>query len=587
MKTLLALSLLWMGSLMAASPPPDEPAVVLPAVTVNADRELRPRESWQYLTLPGFEILSSTSSGNARKLLQDFQLFREALAQVWPRPTPPVRPTLLLLCGASGNYDAFLPPAAKADPNRAAASVFVHDRLRSAIVLDCASRTTGIISDQGKDDILVEARRELYRQYVHLLMSRSEPPAPAWFVEGFAQIAKAMELDRHRIVFGKLQEPDLVSAVKENSALRGKAELAALGGRTTDRAVAPPSSPGGWGDPFAEIDFGVENKGFLDLLKGKPLMPLAQFFAVQEDSTDVMASLGPAAVWPQQAYAFVHFCLFGGRGKYQKPLARFLQRLNHEAATESLFQDCFKLSYEQMLTQIHGYQDTADYSYLQYRARGEGLPLAAEPAGREATPAEFGRIKGTVLELAGHSALAHEYLLAPYLRHESDGPLLAALGLWEHRHGNHDRARQLLESAFAGATPLPPEACIELARYRSAAAIAQPAAANGKLASAQVDDIVAPLLRAHGQPPPLAATYELLAETWQRAEERPAVERVELLIRGAQLYPARFELILNTALLCDAVGLTGPARALAEHGLKFAPDAAARASFAELVGRLP
>lgn len=575
MKTLLSLPLLFVVG-FAETPPATDPAVVLPPLIVSDTRALPARESWRYTTIPGFEIISSAPEGTTRELLRDFQLFREALAQVWPLAEPPAQPTLLILCGARGKYDSFLPAAAKADPHRAAASVFLRDRMRSVIVVDCASRTI-----EG-GNTLVESSRELYRQYVYSLMSRGEPSPPVWFIEGFAQIAKSMEFDRKRILFGKLQEPELVSGGGGGGGgVRGGDPSAAI------HALLPELfALRGGGGGFSGIGFGVENQGFLDLLKGKALMPLDKFFAVQEGSTDVVASLGTTAIWPQQAYALVHFGLFGEGGKYQKPFAQFVQRLNHEPPSEPLFKECFGLSYKQLLSKIQGYQKFAFYQYMKYRAKGEGLPLPPEPTWRAATQAEIGRIKGDALELAGYVDSARDYLVAPYVRGEPDAPLLASLGLWERKSGQDDRAQKFLEAAFAGKTSLRPDAYVELARYRYNEAIAKPAAPEGKLSAAQVDRIVAPLLAAQPQPPPLAIVYELLADTWRQAQEPPTVEQVELLIRGAQLYPTRFDLIFNTALLCDAVGLNAPARAFAEHGVKFAPDDITKARFTEVIARL-
>lgn len=555
-----------------AETPSTEPPLVLPTVTVQDGRDLPARESWRYAMIPGFEILSNASPSKTKRILRDFQFFREALAQAWSLPAPPAQPALLILCGAKGRYESFLPAVGKTHPHRASASVFLHDHRRAAIVLDCGSSVTGVLSGMGEEGIPVENSRELYRQYVYLLMSRSEPRVPLWFVEGFAQIVRAVEFDRKLVVFGKLPEPRQTVDDRPGmfSLLGAGLSIPNVGGES-----------GGFPSPSDETSFGRENKGFIDLLKRKPLIPLDRFFAVQEGSSEVVASLGSAAIWPQQAYAFVHFCLFGQNGKYQKPLYTFMRRLAHEPPSEPLFKACFGMSYNQMLDRLHSYKNSAYYNYMKYRAKGEGLPVPGEVTWREATPAEVGRIKGDALDLAGYSELAHDYLVAPYVRGEYDAPLLAALGLWERRVGHGTLAPKFLEAAFAASPRLRPEACIELARYRSREALAQPAAAGGKLSVAQVDRIVAPLMVAQSQPPPFSAVYELLADTWLRAQQPPTVEQVEMLIKGAQLFPTRFDLIYDTALLCHAVGLDNPARALVDHGIKFAPNPETGARFAE------
>lgn len=542
------------------------PAVVeLPAVEVRDSRAWSKPESWRYSAVPGFEILANAPDSEVRRLMMDFQLFCAALNEVWRMPERPGRPALLILCDTRAVFESFLPEDRRTNPSRMAASVCLQERGRAAIVLDCGSRTTGILSKTGEDATPVERDRELYRQYIRLAMSRIEPRPPAWFEEGIAQIAKAIEFDRKSIVVGKVDSAALVSPSEEAKAM----------GRRAGGAV----------DGLSDVEFQVENRGFNALLQGTALMPFERFFAIERNSSEAIETLGNN-VWPQQAYAFVHFCLYGDQGRFQKPFAAFMRRLAHEPASESLFNECFHLSYDQMLVELRGYMDFTMHTYQVFRAKGAGLELPREIVLREATAAEVGRIKGEALELAGRTTEAGGFLLAPYVRGEHDARLLAALGLFELRRGQPDRAWKFLEGAARDGQPLPAAAWIELARLRLAHAISAPDGASGKLGARQVAGVIEPLWAAQKEPPPKALVFELLAETWGRAEAPPPVPEVERLLSGAQLFPTRLGLVFDTAVLCQRVGLAQPARALAEHGIKHAEDAVVKRRFEQLASSL-
>jgi hypothetical protein len=559
-------------------PASTEPVIELPKFVVTDTRELPPPESWRYTTIAGFEILTNASDRATQRLIRDFDMFRQALSYVWPLSNRATQPTSLIICGRGNKFDAFV-SAGKATPDTGLASLFLKQRDRTAIVIDLQSTTLNVLNIDGLDDlatgtdsglISVEHDKQLYREYVRFLLSGSEPRLPAWLEEGLSQIIMRMQFDKRWIEFAKLEDPNTISA---QAAI--VAELNAAGAGEDGDAMILPGAP-------------AEDRDFPAALRRRRLVDLDRFFAVAHDSREATNVLGNN-IWAKQAYAFVHMCLYGERGKFQKPFATFVQRLAREPVTEAMFKECFNMTYKQMLMQIRGYCDFTVYEAKLFQSKKGGPDMITVPpplALRDATQSEIGRIKGEALGLAGHAKAARAELIAPYIRGERDPELLAALGLHERRHGEEERARKFLEAAFTGNAKRP-EALLELARFRFADALAKPAGAEGRLSAAQLSSVLDPLLVARQHPPHMMPLYDLVGDAWARAAVKPTREDVKVLIDGAMIFPTRLKLVFQAAVLCFEAGELQPAHALADHGLKFAPDPLTKKRFEDLKESLP
>ena len=133
--SLAALYFAWAVPITAQPAAASDDVVELPQFLVTDTRELPPPESWRYARIPGFEILSNARDRDAERLIRDFDLFRQALAVVWPLPERTHRPTTLILCGRRDAFDDF----SQRDSSRVdvgSASLFVRNPEQAAIVLD-------------------------------------------------------------------------------------------------------------------------------------------------------------------------------------------------------------------------------------------------------------------------------------------------------------------------------------------------------------------------------------------------------------------------------------------------------------------
>ena len=58
-------------------------------------------------------------------------------------------------------------------------------------------------------------------------------------------------------------------------------------------------------------------------------------------------------------------------------------------------------------------------------------------------------------------------------------------------------------------------------------------------------------------------------------------------IQGAMLFPTRLKLVYQCIFLANEIGDTKSAHALADHGIRYAPDAAGRKRFEDAKAALP
>lgn len=522
-----ALALSCGAAAIAAETPVAEAIIELPKFEVVDDRVLPPPESWQYAEIPGYEILSSLSEKRTRHFVRDFLLLQQVTAGIMPalfRGDSPV-PTAIILCDRDREFDRFR-PLSNGGPGAGIYSMFLRNAERSAIVVDFTRLEPTV---QGQNAMDSNPYRSFYREYFRFMIRRQlVRSAPAWYEEGLVQILSATQFSRKHVDFGQIDN--------------------------------------GLGD-YKAGDF---NK----VLDQRGLIPLKEFFETSRRE----------GFWSSQAYAFVHFCLYSNKYRYQQRFYQFVQRLENEPATEKLFQECFGMNYAKMAVELRGYIQFTMHHPVRYDAKkGEELPEPPAVQLQEAPDGVVGRLKGEVFRLGGHDLPARNSLIAPYIRGERDPRLLAALGLDELEAGRSARARRFLEAA-AQAKATRARAYLELARLRYTEVGAQVGAAQ--LDPKQTASVVDPLLTAHGQLPRMTEVYVLLSEVWQRSEVAPTSADYGVVLEGVKAFPRDASLVYAAAELGAKRGFTTEARQLAEHGLKLTGATPARERFVQLTATL-
>jgi hypothetical protein len=533
----------------------------LPTLTVTEQADLPPVEDWRHTRIAGFEVLSNASEKETQRLLADFHKFQQAVRLVWPANAQRLVSASLLLCGSKDKFDVFLPPGA-ADGDKIVPSLLLRNREQIAIVVDVQTELV-TINDPGallatggaSAEYQVDHYRQVYREYVHFLLSQGEVRPPAWMEEGLAQIIMDIELTRQSMILGKIDTHK--GSAKGGSPLEAAAEDA-----TVANAV-------------------VGEQPFNVVLQTRKFIPFDRFLALTHDSPEASSPLGNN-LWAKQAYAFVHYCMFGEKLRYKDAIAQFVGRLAREPLSEELFRDCFKVGYADMEKQLRGYLRHTRHQYQQYPLKPADNVAPADILLEPATPAQIGLLKGDALRLAGKSADAQrEYQLA-YRRGSREPALLAGLGQVD---PDPENALKYLNVAIKEGIPSP-TAHVALARLRLAAFRAEQGP-DGRLTNAQMAGVLSPLFKARSLPPQLPATYETIAEAWALSSVPAKPEHLAVLDEGIRLFPRNHALLYQSALLYRGAGKPETARSIAQLALRYSQDEAQRARFETLLNELP
>lgn len=535
--------------------------VELPKITVTEPARLPEVESWRYTRITGFEVLSNASDRETKRLLADFEKFQQVVRLMWPAPLKPVSAATIILCGRQNKFAAFL-PAGSTNESSLVPSLFLRNREQVSIVVDLQTEQVTVsdpvvlMSTGGSSvEYQVDHYRQLYREYVHYLLSQGEVRPPAWLEEGLAQIIMDIELTERSLIYGKID-------THRGSATGGSPLEADANDATVSSAV-------------------VGEQPFNVVLQVRKFVPFGQFLSLTHDSPEARSPLGNN-LWAKQAYAFVHFCLFGENLRHRDALITFVGRLAREPLSEALFKDCFKVGYADMEKQLRAYLRYTKHKYQQYDLQPADRMKASAIELSEATPAQIGLIKGDALRLAHHlDASLTEYLSA-YRRGSREPGLLAGLGTAQN---NPTLARKFTDEAVkTGVTR--PSAYVAQARMRLEEFKADPGP-DGKLTSFQVSAVLTPLFKARDYPPRLPEIYETIAEVWSLSSVGPKPEHLAVLDEGVRHFPRQSDLLYRVARLYQQAGAAPTAAAIAQLGLRFSTDDAAKARFEQLLASLP
>ncbi len=539
----------------------DGKTVVLPKITVTEPLGLPELESWRYTRITGFEVLSNASVRDTQQLLADFEKFQQAVRLMWPAPLKPLAAATIILCGRQNKFDTFL-PAGSTTGESVVPSLFLRNREQVAIVVDLqvqqvtVSDPVALLASGGTSvEYQVDHYRQLYREYVHYLLSQGEVRPPAWLEEGLAQIIMDIELTERSLIYGKID---------------------------THRGGATGGSPLEAGETDATVASAVVGEQpFNVVLQFRKFIPLGQFFSLTHDSPEARSPLGNN-LWAKQAYAFVHFCLFGENLRHKEALIAFVGRLVQEPLSEALFKDCFKVGYTDMEKQLRAYLRHTKHKYQQYALKPADRLTAATIELSEATATQVGLVKGDALRLARHPAAAQSEYFMAFQRGSREPALLAGLGALA---PNPTLARKFTDDAVkSGVTR--PSAYVAQARLRLDEFKADPGP-DGKLTNIQVSAVLTPLFKARDYPPRLPETYETIAEVWALSSVSPKPEHLAVLDEGVRQFPRNSDLLYRTARLYQLAGAAPTAVAIGQLGLRFATDPAAKSRFEELLASLP
>ena len=523
------------------------PHIVLPKLEVTAPALPPDKAHWNYVNLDGVEVLSSTGVGNARSMLKALQEFRHSLKIIYPTALQRADQRLsLLLCNAE-SFSSFL--SLDVPETEAGFSRLVHSSERAFIIVDLDADSRA--NDLGTFNS-VDPYRQLNGQYLRYLFNTVNARVPLWLEEGLLETVADMEFRGSWLNFGKINTEQ--------------------------------NMPGGKQQTIDIPDFLAPNPtlsglAFNQVFTHHRMMPLEQFFEAKTAD-----GLNPSSdsAWAKQAYAFVHFCMFGNKLRYRAPLASFVDRLQREPLSEELFRSCFGVSFKEMQDQLRGYILHTAHSYQRYALKPEQRmpPFTAEF--RKASTMEIAMIKGEALQVAGRTELALQTYRSAYGQGLRSPDFLSAYANSLNAFGDTAPARQLIDLAAKG-DPSRPSAYVLQARLRLAACLTAPSGTNGKLNDSQLASVLEPLFRARKLQPPIPQTYDLIAEAWSNSDVLPSKENLLVLDEGIQHFPGQSQLLVRSFHLYCAIGEKQKAASIAKLGTRLAGEQSIRAMFEQLL----
>lgn len=537
----------------SADPAPLSLPEVVITETINRGRE----EIWRYTRIAHFEVLSGVPDREARVTLRELDRFARILELVWPAAGDgrPHVPTSLILCGPTTGYFAFLPPDGSrhgesnlllTGPDRAALIINQEDYLPSDPTL--------LTEDGGTAGRLhANIERRTIQLYVRLLLASKQARLPLWLEAGLVQTLADIEVHSGWLTYGKIN-------TEQNNA-------------TGEQPVF--TRPEDFCAPTDKADL-----SFKQLFARGGLMPLDQFFVARQTNG---AEPSFDSYWAKQAYAFVHFCLFGENLRHRDALARFVNQLGAQPPTEEMFRACFGVGYRAMEEELKAYFRHTRHQYQRYALEADQAAGRPDFAFAPATAAQIGRLKGDAAALAGRHDVARSTYAKAYDQGAREPPIIAGYGLALLASPDGDRAlaRRLIDAAVQAGVDRP-AALVAQARLRLDEFIAA-AGPAGQLTDQQLALVLAPLFKARSLHPPLAATYATIAEAWAAATTIPRPEHLAVLDEGIRRFPRDSQLLYRAAMLHQQRGSAETAAALAKRGQQYAGSAEDRALFARLL----
>ena len=538
---------------VARSSPPTAagPVTVLDPVFVEVATE----NPWQYISVPGFELISRCPERFTATYAHALRLATAARLTVLPAAFWGELPTpfkLVLYHRAPEPGESAL-SASPIDLSWAAedGATAGPDSIQFSHPVTVGDGDT-FINCGNYWDLRVDSRDLSVDPDTALRLGLRVPQFPAWFVAG---LEGPCGLLRNRVIRSTPQG-DL--AILPNARWISPAETSAIQGEEKN-------------DPKAAARH-----------HPRTLLPLGELF---RGATFV----GREDLWNAETALLVRWGLYQNGNR--QGFLDFVSASAQEPVTEQLFQRFLGLSYGE------AQQRLGDYLF---RAVTEpiNVPLPTQPEEplnvREATSIEIARIVGDWGRLESRSVspqyagFQHECLERTQrlfdraLLTKSDDPLfLAAFGLYALQAGDSLRARPALEAA-TGAGVLRPRAYVELARLRLEVAIPSAPDGIGDLRASEFEQIMALLNTARQQMPALLSTYNIFVRAFEHAPSKPTREDLRVLDEAVQLFPRNAALACKVANLYRGLGYAADATALIDRAMRFAesdPDRALLAGF--------
>jgi TPR repeat protein len=224
---------------------------------------------WVEVRSPHFQVLTDAGEKSGRDMALRFEQIRAAFSTVGSRlRLDPAQPLTIIAARDENSLEQLLPRYFEDDKRRARPA---------GVFLPLQHRMFVVLREDlaDEDD---SGHSVLFHEYVHLLHSLNFRTLPVWLGEGLAEFYAHTTVEKSRVLLGR------------------------------------PS-------PY-----------HIALLRGRRLLPFAEFFAVDHDSPHYNET-DRASMFYAQAWAVTHWLLLGDKGANRPRLQKFMERLDAGATT--------------------------------------------------------------------------------------------------------------------------------------------------------------------------------------------------------------------------------------------------------------
>jgi tetratricopeptide (TPR) repeat protein len=299
-------------------------------------------------------------------------------------------------------------------------------------------------------------------------------------------------------------------------------------------------------------------------------------------------------LWNAEAALFVRWGLF--RLADRQAFLDFVDKATKEPVNELLFTRYFGIGYAEAQRRLGDYLPAAVSEPVR-------VPFATPPdptfTTGQATSIDVARIIGDWGRLEGRSVGPRyadyrqewlgeaDKLFDRVNRRGTTDPLfLAAFGLYALEAGDFTRGTDALEAATKEGV-VRPRAYVDLAQFILNRGLPAMPGGIGDLTSDEFTEITALLSTARAQMPALLSSYYVLARAMEHAPTKPPREDLGGLDEGVRLFPQNTALAYKVATLYRRLGYSEDATAVAERALRFAESDEDRARLSSFLAPEP
>lgn len=337
----------------------------------------------------------------------------------------------------------------------------------------------------------------------------------------------------------------------------------------------------------------VQTNGLaLDADYPRALLPANELFAHDALRGNVNGNFRRRETLAAQATLFIRWALETGPAT-REALWRFAERTAEEPPTEEIFAACFGFGYAELRDRLSDFLPQAVKQTGRFVPGKPGrLPRVSV---RRATPSEIARLRGTWERLAATFVQRQSPALYPRYVDEArrtlrrafdagdrDPRLWRELGLCELEADDRFTALPLLETAMT-ASPRA-RTGYEVARLRFEELRRRDP--EKSFSAAELEPVLSALRSALQQPPLLPEAFALLGRVGMSCHESLTAPDLALLEAGARAFARNPQVSLQVGNALARQGRTASAARLFAVGAEYAPDAASRARFVELLAAL-